>query len=117
MRTLDRSSQSFFPTAEHTLLFCVRILVAQTSLRDKRTPMRATLSAKGQVVIPQPIRNTHKLKTGVDFTVLTRSNGDILLRRIKARRHHATFAENLLALGGLSLKPERGSARDVELCT
>src|SRR5687768_12320824 len=77
--------------------------------------MTATLSAKGHLVIPQQVRASHQLKAGTDFTVITRKNGDILLRPVKTRRHHATLAENLLALSGLKLDPERASARDIEL--
>ncbi len=77
--------------------------------------MTTTLSVKGQVVIPQPVRVRQKLKAGTDFTVLTRSNGDILLKPVKARRHYATLTENLLALSGLPLHPERVTARDIEL--
>jgi AbrB family looped-hinge helix DNA binding protein len=74
-----------------------------------------TLSVKGQVVIPQPLRATHKLRPGTDFTILTRSNGDIILRPVKGRRHHPTLAENLLALSGLPIDPEQTHSRDLEL--
>ncbi len=77
--------------------------------------MTTTLSVKGQLVIPQQVRASHKLKAGTDFTVITRSNGDILLRPVKARRRHATLADNLLALSGLKFDPERALARDIEL--
>jgi len=77
--------------------------------------MTTTLSVKGQIVIPQPVRASHKLKAGTDFTVITRSNGDILLRPVKTQRRHATLADNLLALSGLELDPERVPARDVDL--
>jgi AbrB family looped-hinge helix DNA binding protein len=77
--------------------------------------MTTTLSVKGQLVIPQAVRARHKLRAGTDFTVITRSNGEIILRPVKARRHHATLAENLLALSGLSITPERRAARDVAL--
>jgi AbrB family looped-hinge helix DNA binding protein len=70
---------------------------------------------KGQIVIPQRVRAIHNLKAGTDFTVLTRSNGDILLRPVKARRRHRTLAENLLALSGLELSPERALSRDLDL--
>ena len=77
--------------------------------------MTTTLSVKGQLVIPQQVRASHKLKAGTDFTVITRSNGDILLRPVKARRRHTTLADNLLALSGLKFDPERASARDLDL--
>jgi hypothetical protein len=34
--------------------------------------MTTTLSVKGQLVIPQPVRDRQKLKAGTDFTVITR---------------------------------------------
>ena len=77
--------------------------------------MTTTLSVKGQLVIPQRVRASHRLKAGTDFTVLSRSNGDILLRLVKAQRRHETLAENLLALSGLELRPERAGARDLDL--
>lgn len=77
--------------------------------------MTTTLSAKGQIVIPQRVRADHKLKPGTDFTVLTRVNGDILLRPIKSARRHATLADNLLALSGMDLEPERAKSRELEL--
>ena len=77
--------------------------------------MTTTLSVKGQLVIPQRVRASQKLKPGTDFTVLTRSNGDILLRPVKTKRHHLTLADNLLALSGLKLDPEREPARDLHL--
>jgi AbrB family looped-hinge helix DNA binding protein len=77
--------------------------------------MTTTLSAKGQIVIPQRVRADHKLKPGTDFTVLTRVNGDILLRPIKSTRRHETLAQNLLALSGLDLAPDRRQSRGLDL--
>ena len=77
--------------------------------------MTTTLSVKGQLVIPHQVRATHRLKAGTDFTVLSRSNGDILLRPVKRQRRHETLADNLLALSGLELHPERAGARDLDL--
>lgn len=77
--------------------------------------MTTTLSAKGQIVIPQRVRTENKLKPGTDFTVLTRVNGDILLRPIKPARRHATLADNLLALSGVEFEPERAKSRDLDL--
>jgi len=77
--------------------------------------MTTTLSVKGQIVIPQRVRAKHKLKAGADFTVITRSNGDILLRPVKPRRRHRTLADNLLALSGLEVETERSAARDLRL--
>jgi hypothetical protein len=61
------------------------------------------------------VRARNELKAGAKFIVITRTNGDIILRPVKARRRHATLADNLLALSGLQLNPERARARDVEL--
>lgn len=77
--------------------------------------MTTTLSVKGQVVIPQAVRQEQKLKTGTDFVVLTRSNGDIVLRPIKPKKRHQSLAENLLALSGLPIGTEKQTARDIEL--
>jgi AbrB family looped-hinge helix DNA binding protein len=77
--------------------------------------MTTTLSVKGQLVIPQRVRASHKLKAGTDFTVITRSNGDILLRPVKAQHRHQTLGDNLLALSGLKLAPDRRPARDLDL--
>ena len=77
--------------------------------------MTTTLSVKGQLVIPHAVRARYKLKAGTDFTVITRSNGEIILRPVKARRRYASLAENLLALSGVNLKPERAPARDISL--
>ena len=77
--------------------------------------MTTTLSVKGQIVIPQKVRTSHKLKAGADFTVITRSNGDILLRPVKTERRHRTLADNLLALSGLELETEQAPARHMDL--
>ena len=77
--------------------------------------MTTTLSVKGQIVIPQKVRTRHKLKAGADFTVITRGNGDILLRPVKTQRRHGTLADNLLALSGLEIETERALARDLNL--
>jgi len=77
--------------------------------------MTTTLSVKGQIVIPQRVRTSQKLKPGADFTVITRSNGDILLRPVKTRRRHRTLADNLLALSGLEIQTEQASSRDLHL--
>ena len=92
-------------------------LLALTQVTSGKTilQMTTTLSVKGQVVIPQPLRVIQKLRPGTDFTILTRSNGDIILRPVKGRRHHPTLADNLLALSGLPIDPEQTSSRDLEL--
>ena len=78
--------------------------------------MTATLSVKGQVVIPQALRAAQGLRPGTGFTILIGSNGDIILRPVKARRRrHPTLADNLLALSGLPIDTERTPSRDVHL--
>jgi AbrB family looped-hinge helix DNA binding protein len=77
--------------------------------------MTTTLSVKGQVVIPGELRERHKLGPGSDFTVLSRSNGDIILRPVKARRRRPTLADGLLALSGLEVRIERAPSRDLLL--
>jgi bifunctional DNA-binding transcriptional regulator/antitoxin component of YhaV-PrlF toxin-antitoxin module len=77
--------------------------------------MTTTLSVKGQLAIPQPLRLGRKLKAGMDFTVLSRSNGDIVFRPVKPQRRHPTLADNLLALSGLELDPERAESRTLDL--
>ena len=77
--------------------------------------MTTTMSVKGQIVIPQNIREGQRLRPGTDFTIITRTNGDIVLRPVKRRRHHPNLAENLLALSGLQLDAEKAAARDLEL--
>jgi AbrB family looped-hinge helix DNA binding protein len=77
--------------------------------------MTTTLSVKGQVVIPQPVRASQKLKSGMDFIILTRSNGDIILRPVKPTKRYQTLTDNLLALSGLPVSAEKNCARDLEM--
>jgi AbrB family looped-hinge helix DNA binding protein len=42
-----------------------------------------TISSKGQVVIPRPIRERRKFRAGDDFLLFELSNGDIMLRRVR----------------------------------
>ena len=48
--------------------------------------MTTTLSQKGQVVIPQEVRNKLGLRPGDDFIVLYSETGDILLRPIRQKK-------------------------------
>lgn len=66
-----------------------------------------TISSKGQVVIPRPVRERQKFRPGDDFLLFELSNGDILLRRI--RQPKRSLAWHLRQLHGLTLerKPER----------
>ena len=59
--------------------------------------MTTTLSQKGQVVIPQEVRNKLRLQPGDDFIVLWSQTGDILLRPVRKRSDQ----DWLDALGGL----------------
>ena len=77
--------------------------------------MTATLKKNGQIAIPADARSRHKLGPGTKFTVLTRRPGEILLRKVKTRRHHATLTENLRALSGLQLVLEKSPSRDLNL--
>ncbi|MDB6020741.1 MAG: prlF antitoxin for toxin YhaV toxin [Pedosphaera sp.] len=44
--------------------------------------MRATISSKGQIVIPKPVRKRQKIHPGDKFHLFELSNGDIMLRRV-----------------------------------
>jgi AbrB family looped-hinge helix DNA binding protein len=73
--------------------------------------MTTTISSKGQVVIPQPVRKRHKLRAGDDFYLFELSNGDIVLRR--ARPPTRSLAWHLRRLQGLTLKRSREHVREV----
>jgi len=65
-----------------------------------------TLSQKGQVVIPQEVRQKLSLRPGDDFLVLTSSlRGEILLRPLR-RQSGADWLEALRGLNGLEV-PQR----------
>jgi AbrB family looped-hinge helix DNA binding protein len=59
--------------------------------------MTTTLSQKGQVVIPQVVRNKLRLRPGDDFIVLWSESGDILLRPVR----NSSDQDWLDTLGGL----------------
>ncbi|MBI3853535.1 MAG: AbrB/MazE/SpoVT family DNA-binding domain-containing protein [Verrucomicrobia bacterium] len=69
--------------------------------------MTTTISSKGQVVIPRPVRERHRIRPGDDFLLFELSNGDILLRHVRAPKR--SLAWHLRRLHGLSLErsPER----------
>jgi len=76
-----------------------------------------TLSQKGQVVIPQEVRNKLRLRPGDDFIVLYSEPGDILLRPIR-RKNRKGLVKGLRALRGLNLEERVSwdeSVRDVSL--
>ncbi len=75
--------------------------------------MTTTLSAKGQVVIPQDIRSKLGLKQGDDFLVLCSSTGEILLRPVK--KSGKSLVKSLRALRGLELHREDEPIRDIAL--
>jgi AbrB family looped-hinge helix DNA binding protein len=70
-----------------------------------------TISSKGQVVIPQPVRERQKLRAGDDLYLFELSNGDIILRRAKLPAH--SLAWHLRRLQGLKLKRNRERVREV----
>lgn len=76
--------------------------------------MNATLSAKGQIVIPQAIRTELKLRSGDDFQVLSSRSGDILLKPVR-RQGHQNLADALMALRGLKLSDRSETIRDLPL--
>jgi AbrB family looped-hinge helix DNA binding protein len=73
--------------------------------------MTTTISSKGQVVIPQPVRERHKLRAGDDLYLFELSNGDILLRR--AKRPTRSLVWHLRRLRGLKLERSRELVREV----
>ncbi|HEX7470357.1 MAG TPA: AbrB/MazE/SpoVT family DNA-binding domain-containing protein [Verrucomicrobiae bacterium] len=73
--------------------------------------MTTTISSKGQVVIPRPVRERHKLSAGDDLVLLELSNGDILLRHARKPKH--SLAWHLRRLHGLDLKRNREHVREV----
>jgi AbrB family looped-hinge helix DNA binding protein len=70
-----------------------------------------TISSKGQVVIPRPVRERHKLHAGDDLILLELSNGDILLRHARKPKHSLVW--HLRRLRGLDLKRNREHVREV----
>jgi AbrB family looped-hinge helix DNA binding protein len=70
-----------------------------------------TISSKGQVVIPQPVRERHKLRAGDDLYLFELSNGDIVLRRAKPPTKSLIW--HLRRLHGLKLERNRERMREV----
>ena len=64
--------------------------------------MTTRLSSKGQVVIPQTVREKHGLEPGEDFVVLANERGDVLLRRV--RKPTLSLVEHLRRLRGLDFE-------------
>jgi AbrB family looped-hinge helix DNA binding protein len=69
-----------------------------------------TISSKGQVVIPQPVRERHKLRAGDDLLLFELSNGDIVLRRARAPKKSLVW--HLRRLHGLRLERKHESVRE-----
>ena len=70
-----------------------------------------TISSKGQVVIPRPIRERHKFRAGDDFLLFELSNGDIMLRRVRPPKQ--SLAWHFRRLRGLALERKRERVREV----
>jgi AbrB family looped-hinge helix DNA binding protein len=64
--------------------------------------MTTTISSKGQVVIPQAVRERHQLQPGDNLLLIELSNGDIILRR--ARPPKKSLVWHLRRLHGLKLQ-------------
>lgn len=73
--------------------------------------MTTTISSKGQVVIPRPVRERQQLRAGDDLLLFELSNGDIVLRRARAPKK--SLAWHLRRLQGLKLERQREPAREV----
>jgi AbrB family looped-hinge helix DNA binding protein len=63
--------------------------------------MTATMSTKGQVVIPRAIREELELKPGDDFEVVRRLD-EVVLRRIGSRPRRK-LSEHLQSLRGIEI--------------
>ncbi len=73
--------------------------------------MTTTISSKGQVVIPRPIRERHKFRAGDDFLLFELANGDIMLRRVRSPKQ--SLAWHFRRLRGLTLERRRERVREV----
>ena len=73
--------------------------------------MTTTISSKGQVVIPRPIRERQKIRPGDDFILFELSSGDILLRRVQAPKKSLVW--HLRQLKGLTVQRSEEKVREV----
>jgi AbrB family looped-hinge helix DNA binding protein len=73
--------------------------------------MTTTISSKGQVVIPQSVRERHQLRAGDDLLLFELSNGDLVLRRARAPKK--SLAWHLRRLHGLRLERQAEPVREV----
>jgi AbrB family looped-hinge helix DNA binding protein len=71
-----------------------------------------TISSKGQLVIPRPVRERQRIRPGDDFLLLELSNGDLLLRQV--RRPKRSLAWHLKRLRGMALERNKERVREVE---
>jgi AbrB family looped-hinge helix DNA binding protein len=53
--------------------------------------MTTVLSQKGQIVLPAPVRQMHRLSAGDDFEVSIEDEDTITLRRISRPPNHGLF--------------------------
>jgi AbrB family looped-hinge helix DNA binding protein len=70
-----------------------------------------TISSKGQVVIPRPIRQRQRIRPGDDFLLFELSNGDILLRHVRPPKKSLVW--HLRRLQGLTLERSDEKVREV----
>jgi AbrB family transcriptional regulator (stage V sporulation protein T) len=70
-----------------------------------------TISSKGQVVIPRPIRQRQNIRPGDDFLLFELSNGDILLRHIRSPKKSLVW--HLRRLQGVQIERSRERVREV----
>jgi AbrB family looped-hinge helix DNA binding protein len=73
--------------------------------------MTTSISSKGQLVIPGPIRARQKIRAGDDFLLFELSNGDIVLRRARAPKK--SLAWHLRRLQGLPFARNNEPVREV----
>ena len=73
--------------------------------------MTTTISSKGQVVIPRPVRERRGFRPGDDFQLLELSNGDIELRPFRAPKRSLVW--HLQRLRGLKIPRQREPLREV----
>jgi AbrB family looped-hinge helix DNA binding protein len=70
-----------------------------------------SISSKGQLVIPGPVRERQKIRAGDDFLLFELSNGDIVLRRARAPKKSLVW--HLRRLKGLPFARKDESIREV----
>jgi AbrB family transcriptional regulator (stage V sporulation protein T) len=73
--------------------------------------MVTTISSKGQLVIPQHVRQRQDIRPGDDFLLFELSNGDLLLRRVRPPKK--SLAWHLRRMRGLELEHSREAVREV----